>query len=373
MQNKSITTLFGVLGVVAVASLIFLAHPQPPNSLQEKPFTIGGILSLTGDYGIFSEDIQRGMELAIRDEQQKGNPAVRLIVEDDRTLMGAYTATAAQKLLNVDRVDGVIVAIVQQAKPIINIMNKAAVPLLVTWDSNNLLKNAGPYVFSIGYSTEGAADTMARFAVAQKIKKVAVINNKDEWSTIIADAFAESFTRHGGTVAYRAEASIKETDYRTFILRSKEAHVDGVYIPLVPPNVAIFLRQAEQLGLTATFMTGDAFLEDDRAKAGAAAEGVYFTNIYAEDSEALQSAYQANYNHAPFDISFVSFGYDGVKTFLEARRIALEQDTPLPEALKKVYFRGSTGMEIKMGGSRFSEREEKLYQVKNGKTAEVPQ
>ena len=118
------------------------------------------------------------------------------------------------------------------------------------------------------------------------------------------------------------------------------------------PTSVNFLKQIHELGLNVTLFTGDPFIQDVVDEAGVAAETVYYTNIYSENSEDLEEKYKEFYSKEPLDITIVSFGYEGVMTILQA----MSRSEDLREGLVEV-----------IGESRSYDRLEKIYVVHNGK------
>jgi len=71
--------------VAAIAATLLLASTAQAQSKPDK-FKIGGVLSLSGPYGLLGEDMRRGVQIAIEERQGKvlGVP-IEVIWEDDET------------------------------------------------------------------------------------------------------------------------------------------------------------------------------------------------------------------------------------------------------------------------------------------------
>jgi len=330
--------------------------------LNNQPIKIGSILPLTGDFGSLGEEIKRGAEIAVEEARNRGEK-FDYVLEDDQS-QATGSVNAANKLVNIDKVNAVFTATVQQVKPIAPIFNQTQIPLLTVWDSNNYLKTAGPQIFTTGFSTEKAGEKMATYAFSTlKLKTIGIIFQKDEWSELIAQSFEAKFISLGGTVALKESAQTTQKDFRTLIAKTKSLNADGIYFPLLPTAAGPFLVQAKELGFKGKLMTADSFSQDDINIAKSSAEGVYVTTLHAENSVSLSEKYKTKYGTEPFDIVFVSFGYDGINTLLEANKIALEKNINLTDALKQVSINGGGGL-INLNNSQFFEREEKIYRVK---------
>lgn len=357
------------LAVIVVAFVLRNVYQTKTSVSTSSDIKIGSILPLSGDLGALGEEIRRGAELAVQELNAQGQNIV--YVSEDDAYDPKRMVTGVNKLVTIDKIDAAFTAIVEEAKPTAPIFNSHKIPLLVAWDSNEALKTAGEYIFSIGFSTEHAGEKMAEYAYQKLgVRRVAILQHINEWADVIAPAFEKKFLAFGGQVILKEKVQPTEKDFRILILKVKEAKVDGLYFPMVPPVKGPFLIQAKQLGLNTALMNGDALILDEIKEAGEAAEGVYFTNIYAEETDALMKNYQAKYKTDPYDSVYVSFGYDAIRVLAQASKIAQTRQIPLSEALKQIDMRG-TGSRIRMNGSRFSEREERIYKVVNGQPIEV--
>lgn len=363
MNNTFWKEILWIVGIALVGWGIyaFINKPKAVIVGTEKSLVIGSVLPLTGTFGILGEDIRRGADLAIFESKAK-YPNLIYISEDDH-FEQKTAATAANKLISVDKIDMAFTAAVQEAKSMAPIFNGAKIPLLITWDSNEFIKTAGSNIFTIGFSTEGNGEKMAIYGYSDlKLRRVAIINHVDEWSELIAQAFEAKFKALGGTVVAHESALPPTTDYRIQILKAKAANADAIYFPLLSPANGIVALQARQLGFKGAFLSGDSILQDEIDAAKGAAEGMYYTTVYADNTKALLEKYKAKYAVDPADIVFVSFGYDGIRTLLAAYDIAQANGSTLRDALTRVSINGA-GALITMNGRQYSERLEKIYKV----------
>lgn len=384
MQNiKTWHIVFGLFAVLVIGANVAYINYTPsvsrtslsstttpiPEKKNTRPFKIGSILQLTGDFALFGGEIQKGITIAV-DEAKAQGVVLEYVSEDDQS-KAQGTVNAAKKLITIDRADALLTATVQQVKPIAQTANESGVPLLATWDSNEYLKTAGSQIYTIGFSTEEAGEKMALHAYnVLHLRRVGVIPQIDEWSELIASAFEKKFVSLGGEVPVQDKAQATQKDFRTLISKAKSAQVDGLYFPFLPTSIGAFLVQADQIGLHVPMMTADSFSNDEIKIAGKAAEGVIFTGLYAEETTRLSEKYNARFKTEPTDPVFVSFGYDGARTLIEADRIRNTEGLSLSDALKRVTIKG-TGAPISMGGRHYSEKYEKLYIVKNGQIEEL--
>ena len=348
---------FGI-GIVAVMFLAILFITTQTKK-EPKEIKIGAILPLTGDFAAIGNEIKRGIEIAI-DEAKNAGFSLAIFYEDDQSLSPVAAVNSANKLININKIDIGLTMLVEESRPISPIFSKNKVPLLVLWDSNSYIKEAGSYIFSNGFSTEKAGEMMAEFAYSKLgLKKIAIISHVDPWAKIISKSFKDKIMDLGGLIEYEEELQPSETDYRTSIAKIKQMSPDGIYIGLVPPNSALFIIQSKELGLRVPILTGDALIQDVINAVGESAEGIYLTNIYTELTETnlLNKKYKEKYKKDPLDINLVSFGYDGIVKIMEAMKIRIKS---LQEALISIF-----------GENRSSDRAEQIYKIYKGKPLEI--
>ncbi len=357
-----------VVAVVVVGGAVWMNQSRQNTELTGETIKIGAILPMSGDFAVFGEAINKGALLAI-DEAKAQGIDIQYISEDDHSTAVGST-NAANKLIKTDKIDGAITATVQEVKPVAPIFLSAGIPLIATWDSNDYIKSAGKDIFTIGFSTEGAGQKMATYAKNNlKLSKVAVIAQEDDWSSLIASSFEKKFKELGGSVVVSERVNPSQKDFRTVLAKIKTAGVDGIYFPFLPNTIAPFAKQARELGISGILMTGDSISLDEVAQAGSSAENMYFTNLYAENTKDLESKYEAKFGEKG-DMTFVSFGYDGVKTLIEAVRISRKDGISVSDAMRKVDIRG-LDRKINFDGRQYSEKLEYLYKVENGEFVEV--
>jgi len=372
-QNKFASgrakTILWVIVLIIVICLVWWGVSKKP--VEEKVFKIGAILPLTGEIAMVGVSIQQGIEIAVQDINKAGGikgRQIKVVFENDE-YDNKKTVTASQKLINVDKIDIGIVSFVHGAKAVMPIFEQNKIPLIVAWDSTNELEK-GDYIFSTGFSTELSGKRMANYAYNKlNLRKVAIVLHQDEWSEVIAPAFKEEFQELGGEVLLEEKVVVGESDFRTIISKIKTKGADVVYLPLVPMNTDMFLKQAKELGLEAQILSGDALISDIIIAAGEAAEGVYFTSIYVEDNEIsrdLDKKYREEYGEEAPALSMVAFGYDAMLVIKSAVEKA-EETTPegIKDALYFVDIIG-TGGQIKIEVNGLSERIEKVFRVQNG-------
>jgi branched-chain amino acid transport system substrate-binding protein len=342
-----------IIGVVVIILLVILSSSSHITK-RTSAIKMGVIIPMTGDYALIGDELKKGVDLAVSQLLAQGID-ITTIYADDR-FDPKEAVSAANKLISIDKVDFTVLFSVEEARPVVSVFNNAKIPLVVLWDSNSFLKDAGPFVFSNGFSTEKGGKQMADFAFnSLKLRNVAVVSHVDAWSDIISKAFKSQFEKDGGKIVYDDSVQVGTTDFRLIISKMKAANPDGVYAPLIPFDSVSFIKQASQSGLNMPLMSGDALIQDAIDGSGKASEGIYFTNAYSESQE-LPALYKQTYNKDLYALVYVASGYDGVLKLGKA----LDSPTDILTSLNSLF-----------GPTRSADRIEKIFEVKSGVPVEV--
>lgn len=97
IKSSKIILAFGI-----ILALILIFQQNLHFDATGDALKIGAILPLTGDLAYVGQEMQRGMGLAL---QEADNPNIKIIYEDDLTFDIKSSVNAANKLVNLDKVD----------------------------------------------------------------------------------------------------------------------------------------------------------------------------------------------------------------------------------------------------------------------------
>ena len=355
--------------VVAVIVIAIVVSLQPTNSIAERNVKVSAILSLTGDFSPFGNAFRQGIEIAADELNEKDDIRYGVIFEDDGNVEVRKAVEASRKLINVDKADISLVTAANEGKTLSNIFESEKTPLIVLFDANKELEK-GNYTFSLGFSTEGAAKSMAEFAYNNlSVRNVSVVYSFDDWSKLIADSFRIEFEALGGKVVLSEGTESDEKDFRTLITKSQYA--DAIYAPLLLPSNLV--KQSRELGYTGYVYSADGFNQEQINAAGNAAEGVYHTNVYVPGNERLVNLiekYNSKYGKEPEILELTAIGYDAMHAIdaaVRAKGIGREQ---IKEGLYEINIEGATGG-IDFDETGMSPRFERIFIVRDGKPALV--
>jgi len=147
MTNTSKIILWLLVIIVVIIGIWYGVSRKPA---EEEPIKIGAVLPLTGTESSWGADAKEGIELAVEEINSRGgikNKKIEIIYEDGQC-KPEPAVTAAQKLINVDRVSVIIGEICSSATlAIAPITETAKVVLISPGSASPKITEAGDFIF----------------------------------------------------------------------------------------------------------------------------------------------------------------------------------------------------------------------------------
>jgi branched-chain amino acid transport system substrate-binding protein len=225
-------------------------------SMDEGPYTIGMVDSLTGSLSAFGERNQRGKDLALAavNEVGIGGRELEIIVEDSQSTSQAGVS-AAQKLVNQDGVpfvigavgSGVSLAIYQSV-----IENTDVVQLSQNSTSPELTQYPGLLRMSPTGRTQSSA--LADIIADDGYDSVAVTWINNDYGQGITDAFLEAWD---GEVAYNQSHDQGRSSYSSVVSQMANAGADAWLFITYQPEFTTMAQEAYSNGYEAQFYGAD--------------------------------------------------------------------------------------------------------------------
>jgi branched-chain amino acid transport system substrate-binding protein len=326
----------------SVLSPVLIAVALATAAAAQDRIKVGEFASLTGGNASFGQSSHKGTQLAIEAINAAGGVLgknLQLITEDDQSLAG-QPATIVQKFIAEDKVVAVLGEVASskslEAAPI---CQQNHIPMISPASTNPKVTEVGDYIFRICFIDPFQGTVMAKFALAQGWKKVAVLTDvKQDYSVGLADFFVKYFTAHGGEIVKEQKYSTGDKDFKPQLTSLKGAQPDAIFVPGYYAEVALIGKQARLLGLKVPLLGGDGWVGDSLLKvAGNSLDGSFFScHFSAEDkSPAVQdfvAKFRAKYQETPDDMA--ALGYDSAMILAEAiKRAGTTEGDKLRDAI----------------------------------------
>ncbi len=305
----------------------------------EEKIKIGLSAPLTGEGASLGQGALIGAQVAVKEinsESGINGQLIELIIEDDQC--SSKGINTFNKLVYIDKVTAIIgPACSAAAGPGIPVAQMNGVPTII-WASAPHLTKVGDYIFR-NYPSDAFQGKFAAEYIFNKMgKKVAIIYVQNDWGKGIRDVFSERFKQLGGTVAFDEGVQQDAKDFRTVLVKAKEAYPEVIYFPVYPANGIAGLKQIKELGITVPVIGGDAFETDEVIKSEDA-EGVFYTVGKINNPNEFKAKIK---NNSDKDSNLVTpLAYDAINILAEVIKKEGTNKKAIRDGLAKVsYTRG---------------------------------
>lgn len=332
-SNSRTRFLVGV-ALFFLAALIAFAVLRKPNSV-DQPIRVGVLMPLTGDRGSYGVAMRDAIDLAVEEINLGGGllgQQIALIVEDTKSTP-REGLNAFEKLSVQDHV-GIVIGPMSSAE-VLSVAPTAEsrkVLLFTPSASSPNITAAGDYIFRNVPSDVYEGSAMASVAATNlKLKSVAILQINSDYGYGVVKEFKEGFERLGGAVSLVEAYPDGSRDFRTSLLKIKEANPQAVlFVGYKEMGVAV--SQAREIGLTQQFLSTAIFEDHEILEAsGKAAEGLVFTSITFDPAnpsaraQAFVAAYEKMTGRKPD--GYAASAYDAAHIIATAIRTAKTGDS----------------------------------------------
>ena len=325
MKAVHIIGILVALIIIVASAAVLMSKSLPANTGTLK---IGYLGPLTGDAAVYGIPAKNIIDLATEEINNQGGIDGREleIIYEDGKCNGKDSATAMQKLVNVDKVEIVLGGFCSSeslgAEPIAT-QNKV---FLFSPGSSSPALTGKSQFFARDYPSDATqGKVLAEVAYNNKNwKKIAFIQEQLDYPLGIYNAFSTNFRNLGGTVV-KEEFAAGTTDFRSILTKLKAENPDALFVATQTPAAAdrIF-KQLEELKWKSNLLISDATSGDlETVKKNAALlEGALAAEFGVNENnpkfQHMLDAYKTKYGaDAPY-LSYAQTEYDSVYIIRDA-------------------------------------------------------
>jgi branched-chain amino acid transport system substrate-binding protein len=200
----------------------------------------------------------------------------------------------------------------------------------------------GDFMWSTSVSQADEQPLLALYAVRHLgLKRLAVLHQNTDWGRTSRDYFVNAAKEYGAEVAITEGYIADDRDFRSTLVRVRDANPDGLILISYYSDGALIARQARQVGLkqvicAASSVYSPKFLE----LGGAAVEGVHIgTRYFPQDPRPevrkFIASFRAKYNGQEPD-AFNAYSYDAMNVAAAVLRIGGVDRKAIRDAFAKV-------------------------------------
>ena len=201
----------------------------------------------------------------------------------------------------------------------------------------------GDFMWSTSVSQADEQPLLALYAVKHLgLKKLAVLHLNTDWGRTSRDYFVKAAKDLGAEVVVTEGYIAEERDFRSTLVRGRDANPDGLIMISYYSDGALIARQARQVGLKQTICAASSvyspkFLE----LGGEAVEDVHLgTRYFPEDPrpevQKFVSGFKAKYNGQEPD-AFNAYSYDAMNVAAAVLKIGGTDRRAIRDAFAKVH------------------------------------
>ncbi len=315
---------------------------------------IGNLTPNTGVGAAFGETQTNGAILAIEEINArggiKGMGKIELVTEDTAsTPTGAVNA--ANKLIQQHKVVAILgEAMSGNTLAVVPVTARAGVPQITAMSSAPTITQQGsPYIFRVQVTAARSGVALGNYLARDKgFKKVAIINDTNEFGTNYADAVERALRAANAGPSTRQSYTTGDKDFSAQLLRVKEAGADAVVLSGHFIEGALIVTQMRQLGMRIQTAGPDAVANFRIIElAGEATDGLIFTNTYVDtvdDPKIRQFATKFERRFGKRSDNGAALSYDCIYVLAKAIEKAQSIDLrKIRNALAGIEYEGITG------------------------------
>ena len=326
--------------ILAVLAVIFVLCAAG-TALAADTIKIGYLAALTGDYAQYGLTEVNMAKMVVADFNAKGGILGRKIelVPYDTKTRNEDAVNAVRRMIDSDKVCVIVGAnssgINIATAPIVD---KGKVPQISTVGTNPFVTvdNKGkvrPYSFRMCFTDPYQGELAAELAIKDlKLMKAAILYNVgSDYAQGLREYFTKSYTKLGGKIV--ADEGFRDTDvdFRAQLTKFKDTGAQMMFLPGMGKDMALAIKQAQELGLKVTIIGGDGYGEFMNEIAGPAMKGTYWVNhTYLEDPgmQPIFARYKKVYHDDCKEFVNGTMAYDAMYWVMDAIKRAGKADGP---------------------------------------------
>lgn len=269
------------------------------------------------------------------DKTEAVNAAQKLVSEKVSVVLGSYGS-------------GVSIAAGQ-------IFADAKIPAIGCSCTNPQVTQGNDFYFRVCFLDPFQGTVMANYATDNGAKTAAIITQLgDDYSSGLGSFFKTAFSDLGGSIVSEEQFQTNQTDFKAILTNIKAQNPDIIFAPSSITTAPLIIKQARELGITATIAAGDTWENSTIIEnAGDSAEGVVLSTFFDEAEPANDEAaafiegfktYLKENKQEEIIPAVSALGYDSYLVAIKAIENAGSTDTTaIRDALKDVSIDGVTG------------------------------
>ncbi|MGO8797459.1 MAG: ABC transporter substrate-binding protein [Roseiarcus sp.] len=313
ISSRRFATLFGWLATVVVATNI--GTPTAFAQASGEPVTIGVSGPLTGQNAQYGAQWKKGFDLALEEVNARGvrGRPLQYVFEDSQA-DPRQSVAIAQKFVSDPKIVVEVGDFSSTASMAASsIYQRAGLVQFGFTNSHPNFTKGGDFMWSNSVSQADEQPRLAKYAADLGFKRVAVLYLNTDWGRSSQAIFTGSANSLGVEVVAAEGYQPDEKDFRSTLVRVRDARPDAIVLISYYADGALITRQTRSVGLTQPIVaSGSIYSPKFIELAGEAGEGVFTeSNFFPGDTrpevQSFVTKFRAKYNEEPDDFNAVAY------------------------------------------------------------------
>ncbi|MBV2180462.1 MAG: ABC transporter substrate-binding protein [Castellaniella sp.] len=313
--------------------------------------TIGSVMSLTGSLGVLGQQIAKGAQLAVSDLNAAKTPktcTLNLSLLDDQT-SASVGVDAAKKLVDVQHVPAIVGALSSgvSAAILTSVTTPAKVVLISpastspTFTQLGKDNKTGGFWFRTTPSDALQGVAMAKVALDQGYKKVAVLYLNNAYGQGLSEEFTNAFTKLGGAVTENVVYNPSQPSYRSEVEKALSPSPDALFLIGYPGDGTTIAREWISGGGPQKFLLPDGlesqdFVNDVGPQYMKDVHGTAAGSVTTPSLATFKKEFQAKFGSLPTQ-AYITNAYDGtIIVGLAMEHAGKATGTAIRDSIRKV-------------------------------------
>lgn len=331
-----------VVAIIVIVAIFIIISRRANNSGGAKTIKIGVVAPLTGGGAAFGNSLVKAIELAQQDLKDT-HYTYKIIIEDDGT-NPAQSAGAAQKLINVDKVQAIISATSGTGNVVAPLVEAAKIPQICTACADKKV-GTGKYSYTSSVQVEDEARVFVDYAIKTGAKSLGMISQIHPGINAVADAIKIEAASKNLPVVYEERFDGNNRDFNTIVKKAVAAKASLYFLQSFPPSLDIIGKEFTNLGITNVAGGAGAFTISADLKIF---EGHWYTEALSDPM--FTARFQTAFPDIRFNIRTGPYGYDAFNILVQGFEKNVDMAVYLA-GLKE--FNGKVGRQYKTDGNYF--------------------
>jgi len=314
--------------IIVVILVIIIGGLFGSQGAGSKSIKIGYISPMSGPAAAYGDYTRKAFQLALDEWNASHTDKMQAIYEDGKCAP-ADAVTAANKLINVDKVNFLMTFCTGETNAVAPIAEQNKIILLTSGTTApNIVK--GKYIFRNIGSVGSGLPVLTKLAYDFN-KQIALISENTDYAASTKNGFTQQYTALGGKVLFDESFDAKSLDFKTIITKLKESKVESIFVVVQSlDNSAVLFKQMKELNYHPQIFTTEGAIStkalDKYTKEGYEniVEGAVLVQPYFDrenpKAKIMISAYDTKFGTStgPIPESYLATHYDAVSLIGEA-------------------------------------------------------